>query len=133
MIPSVVKREDLFITSKLWNSSHQPHLVEAELDTTLSDLGLDYLDLYCMQAFLHMFHCQRLTSIIVIHWPVSFVPGRGLFPVQADNSNEVELDLETSLVDTWKAMVALPKNKVRQCTLYVQHEIKKYRLIIRLL
>lgn len=46
VIPSVVKREELFITSKLWNSSHQPAQVEKELDDTLSKLGLDYLDLY---------------------------------------------------------------------------------------
>ena len=47
VIPSVVKREELFITSKLWNSSHQPQEVEKELDETLSQLGLEYLDLYC--------------------------------------------------------------------------------------
>jgi L-glyceraldehyde reductase len=46
VIPSVVKREDLFITSKLWNSSHQPHLVEKELDETLKQLDIEYLDLY---------------------------------------------------------------------------------------
>ena len=48
VIPSVVKREELFITSKVWNSSHQPELVEKELDETLKLLGLNYLDLYCM-------------------------------------------------------------------------------------
>lgn len=47
VIPSVVKREDLFITSKLWNSSHRPENVETELDETLKQLGIDYLDLYC--------------------------------------------------------------------------------------
>lgn len=46
VIPSVVKREELFITSKLWNSSHQPQEVEKELDETLSQLGLEYVDLY---------------------------------------------------------------------------------------
>jgi len=47
LIPSVVKREDLFVTSKLWNSSHQPGEVEKELDETLKQIGTDYLDLYC--------------------------------------------------------------------------------------
>jgi L-glyceraldehyde reductase len=46
IIPSVVKRSDLFITSKLWNSSHRPDEAEKELDQTLGLLGLDYLDLY---------------------------------------------------------------------------------------
>jgi len=93
VIPSVVKREDIFITSKLWNSSHQPHLVEKELDLTLKQLGLDYLDLY------------------LVHWPIAFAPGNRLVPVGPDGW--AELDLETSLVDTWKAMIALPKSKVR--------------------
>ena len=48
VIPSVVSREELFITSKLWNTSHQSHLVEVELDETLRQLGLSYLDLYRM-------------------------------------------------------------------------------------
>ncbi|KAJ7595483.1 NADP-dependent oxidoreductase domain-containing protein [Mycena floridula] len=98
VIPSVVKREELFITSKLWNSSHQPAEVEKELDETLKQLGIEYLDLY------------------LIHWPVGFAPsqpGKGLFPAHPTKEGEVELDTETSLVDTWKAMIALPKSKVR--------------------
>lgn len=47
VIPSVVKREELFITSKLWNSGHENREVaEAELDETLKQLGIEYLDLY---------------------------------------------------------------------------------------
>ncbi|KAF9222468.1 Aldo/keto reductase [Gyrodon lividus] len=87
VIPSVVSREQLFITSKLWNSSHQPQVAEAELDETLQQLGLTYLDLY------------------LIHWPAAFVPGNGLLPLKSEG--EVDLDTETSLVDTWKAMIEL--------------------------
>ncbi|KAF5387284.1 hypothetical protein D9757_006866 [Collybiopsis confluens] len=95
VIPSVVKREELFITSKVWNSSHRPEQVEKELDETLKLLGIDYLDLY------------------LIHWPVAFPPGNGFYPPHPTKEGEVELDLGPSLVDTWKAMIALPKSKVR--------------------
>ncbi|TFK65557.1 Aldo/keto reductase [Pluteus cervinus] len=95
VIPSVVKREELFITSKLWNSAHQPQEVEKELDETLSQLGLEYLDLY------------------LIHWPVAFHPGNGLNPAHPTIEGEVSVDRETSLVDTWKAVISLPKTKVR--------------------
>lgn len=46
-------RSDIWVTSKLWNDHHDPAKVEQAIDQTLSDLGLDYLDLY------HM------------HWPVA--------------------------------------------------------------
>ncbi|KAJ7502672.1 NADP-dependent oxidoreductase domain-containing protein [Mycena galericulata] len=95
VIPSMVEREGLFLTSKCWNSAHQPSEVEKDLDQALKDLGVDYLDLY------------------LIHWPVAFIPGNGLFPPNPEKEGQIALDLETSLVDTWKAMIALPKSKVR--------------------
>jgi L-glyceraldehyde reductase len=95
VIPSVVKREELWITSKLWNSGHQPQEVEKELDETLAQLGIDYLDLY------------------LIHWPIAFAPGRGLFPSHPSIQGQVEIDNTTTLVDTWKAMIQLPESKVK--------------------
>ena len=47
-----------------------------------------------------------------MHWPVAFAPGKELTPPSPHDNKYVELDLQTSLVDTWKAMVALPKSKV---------------------
>jgi len=51
----------------------------------------------------------------VIHWPVAFQPGGALTPVYADKPHQVILDLNTPLVETWTAMIALKKTgKVRQ-------------------
>ena len=48
-----IKRSDLFIQAKLWNSNHRPEHVEMDLDASLKDLQLDYVDSY------------------IIHWPVA--------------------------------------------------------------
>ncbi|KAE8356985.1 NADP-dependent oxidoreductase domain-containing protein [Aspergillus coremiiformis] len=93
-----LKREDLFITSKLWNSQHHPDVVEKALDECLAEIELEYLDLY------------------LVHWPVSFKTGNELFPLVANSSVEggdVIIDDSISIVDTWKAMTKLPKSKAR--------------------
>ncbi|TCD69587.1 hypothetical protein EIP91_007009 [Steccherinum ochraceum] len=97
IVPSVVKREELFITSKLWNHSHRAADVEKELDETLAQLGTDYVDLY------------------LIHWPIAFPPG-GLttpHPDPAKVKDEFALDPSVSIVETWTAMTKLPKSKVK--------------------
>ena len=43
----------------------------------------------------------------VIHWPAAFVPGGGLFPPDPKKEGWVALDTETTLLDTWKAMIKL--------------------------
>lgn len=58
VVPSVVKREELFITSKLWNTSHTKELAEKELDETLRQIGTDYLDLYCAFSLLRCSMCH---------------------------------------------------------------------------
>jgi len=91
VIPSIVKREELFLTSKLWNNAHRPAEVPKQLDETLAQLGVDYLDLY------------------LIHWPVAFIPGKALYPPDTAKPGWAALDLEPSLVDTWRAVVELLK------------------------
>ncbi|RJE23096.1 aldehyde reductase [Aspergillus sclerotialis] len=93
-----LKREDLFITSKLWNSQHSPDVVEKALDECLAELELDYLDLY------------------LVHWPVAFKTGDVYFPLVENSTVEggdCIIENNISIVDTWKAMTKLPKNKVR--------------------
>lgn len=85
-----VPRKEIFITSKLWNNSHRPELVEKDLDLTLKQLGTDYLDLY------------------LIHWPVPFAPGKDLSPTGEDGTCVIDTD-GPSIVDTWKAMIAVQK------------------------
>lgn len=80
----VVKREDLFITSKLWNTFHKIELVEVQLQKILTELRLEYLDLY------------------LIHWPMAYQEGSENFPVTADG--KTILDDEVDYLDTWKGM-----------------------------
>ncbi|MEQ8238434.1 MAG: aldo/keto reductase [Cyclobacteriaceae bacterium] len=82
MAENEVAREDLWITSKLWNSSHLPNQVRPALEKTLADLQLDYLDLYLM------------------HWPVAFKEG----VVFAQKTEEFLTPEEAPITETWKAM-----------------------------
>ncbi len=80
-----VTREELFITSKLWNNRHRSEQIQPAIEETLSDLGLEYLDLY------------------LIHWPV-VVADHTNFP--QDASDLVSLKT-TPLEETWEGMVRL--------------------------
>ncbi|CAG9810428.1 unnamed protein product [Chironomus riparius] len=82
-----VKRDDLFITTKLWNTFHHPNSVRPAFEVSLKNLQLDYVDLY------------------LIHWPMSYKEdGDKLFPLDA---NGEFIDGGADFVDTWKAMEEL--------------------------
>ncbi|XP_012256159.1 aldo-keto reductase family 1 member B1-like [Athalia rosae] len=84
----VVKREDLFITSKLWNTFHRQDLVEPALRTTLADLGVENVDLY------------------LIHWPFGYKEGGELAPTNPDGSLQFS---DVDYLETWKAMESVNK------------------------
>ncbi|XP_029999868.1 aldo-keto reductase family 1 member A1-A isoform X2 [Sphaeramia orbicularis] len=81
-----LRREEVFVTSKLWNTKHHPEDVEEACRTSLSDLGLSYLDLYLM------------------HWPMAFQRGKELMPRREDGSVCYS---DTHYRNTWKAMESL--------------------------
>jgi alcohol dehydrogenase (NADP+) len=80
-----VRREELWITSKLWNDAHEPQEVRPALERSLRDLGLDQLDLYLM------------------HWPVAQRRGVGMPTAPSD---QYGLD-QVPLAATWAAMEEL--------------------------
>ena len=88
---NVVKRADLFITSKLWNTKHNKEDVQGALETTLKNLNLDYLDLY------------------LIHWPIAFQSGDNNFP-KDENNNMIHTD--THYIETWYGMEQLVKKNL---------------------
>jgi aldehyde reductase len=61
-----LKREDLFITSKCWNTFHSKEAVAGHIDECLKKFGFDYLDLF------------------LIHWPMGFKEEAGDFPMGED-------------------------------------------------
>ncbi len=82
-----IAREDIFVTTKVWNSNHRPERVELAFRASLERLGLNYLDLY------------------LVHTPFAFQPGDDQDP--RDQNGNVLYDHDVTLLDTWKAMETL--------------------------
>jgi len=82
-----VRREELFVTTKLWNNNHRPERVKPALQASLNRLGLDAVDLY------------------LIHTPFAFKPGDDQDP--RDIHGAVVYDEGVTLEQTWAAMEGL--------------------------
>ena len=82
-----IKREDVFIATKLWNTNHRPERVKPAFEASLKKLQLDYLDLY------------------LIHTPFAFQPGDEQDP--RDANGNVIYDQGVTLSDTWGALEKL--------------------------
>ncbi len=82
-----IAREDIFLTTKLWNTNHRPERVQPAFEASLNRLALEYLDLY------------------LIHTPFAFQPGDNQDP--RDGNGNVIYDNGVTLLDTWRAMESL--------------------------
>ncbi|PHR29931.1 MAG: aldehyde oxidoreductase [Desulfotalea sp.] len=82
-----VRREQLWISSKLWNNAHAAKHVRPALERTLKNLQLDHLDLY------------------LIHWPVSFKADI-TFPKRPE---QFIAAADLPIIETWRAMEKMVK------------------------
>src|SRR6478752_5592319 len=82
-----IKREEVFIATKLWNNNHRPERVKPAFEASLKRLQLDYIDLY------------------LIHTPFAFQPGDEQDP--RDANGNVTYDKGVTLLDTWRALEGL--------------------------
>lgn len=74
---SGIKREDIFVTTKLWNKCRSYELCYSAFERSINKLGLDYVDLY------------------LIHWPAS--------PAEYDDYNDINLDAWKAMSEIYKS------------------------------
>jgi diketogulonate reductase-like aldo/keto reductase len=82
-----IKRQEVFIATKVWNNNHRPERVKPAFEASLKRLQLDYVDLY------------------LIHTPFAFQPGDEQDP--RDAGGNVIYDKGVTLLDTWRALESL--------------------------
>jgi alcohol dehydrogenase (NADP+) len=82
-----VRREDVFVTTKLWNTNHRPERVKPAFDASRRRLGVDHIDCY------------------IIHTPFAFKPGDEQDP--RDEQGRVIYDSGVTLLETWRALERL--------------------------
>jgi diketogulonate reductase-like aldo/keto reductase len=82
-----VKREDLFICTKVWNHLHEPEEVKWSLQNSLEKLRMDYVDLF------------------LVHWPIAAESDEKHMPkIGADGKYVIKKDLTENPEPTWRAM-----------------------------
>jgi diketogulonate reductase-like aldo/keto reductase len=81
------QREEVFVTTKLWNTNHRPERVKPAFDASCRRLQVDYVDCY------------------LIHTPFAFRPGDEQDP--RDELGQVIYDSGVTLVETWRALERL--------------------------
>lgn len=87
----IVKREDLFLVSKLWNSFHDPERVAPICKKQLEDWGIEYFDLY------------------IVHFPIAlkYVDPSVRYPPGWEDENDKITPSRATLESTWHAMESL--------------------------
>jgi diketogulonate reductase-like aldo/keto reductase len=82
-----VRRQDVFVTTKIWNTNHRPERVKLAFEASRQRLRLDYIDCY------------------LIHTPFAFQPGAEQDP--RDEHGQIIYDSGVTLLDTWQALESL--------------------------
>ncbi len=106
-----IKRGDVFVITKLWNTNHRPERVKPAFEASLKKLGLDFVDLY------------------LIHTPFAFQAGEEQDP--RDAKGNVLYDRGVTLLETWKAWrawwmkagvvpLACPTSAWSRCKVYLR-------------
>lgn len=94
---SGVRRDELFVTTKLWSTQHRDP--SAALDQSLKRLGLEYVDLYMM------------------HWPLAFrvdqIKAKNFMLIPRNSEGKPYVDTDWDYVKTWELMQKLPTEKTR--------------------
>lgn len=90
---SNVPREELFVTTKLWQTFHEPQHVRPACERSLKELGFDYLDMY------------------MLHWPMAWkFHGYEHDKLQVRDKNGHIGCIDVPIIDTWRAMEQLVKD-----------------------
>ncbi|KAK2689537.1 Glycerol 2-dehydrogenase (NADP(+)) [Fusarium oxysporum] len=83
----LVKREDIFICTKVWNHLHEPEEVKWSFENSLKNFGLDYIDLF------------------LVHWPIAAEKDEDYKPkIGPDGKYVIKKDLTENPEPTWRAM-----------------------------